>query len=262
MLPPGKLEVEERDYAHDGVETAPQRQPPGTGFAVGAALLLAVAVVLVILLVRMQTTGGGGPGSFTGASLILANAGNSSLAWQTVNDPVMGGESKSSYEVSDDSDPVGLFYGQVKLVPGSSSAGFCNLELQQALPDISSMADSGGLQIRIKQSAYVDATASTTSGLTQMIASLSSKGTRRGASYIASFELPRASNDVEGEWTVVTLPWSEFALRWRGRSTDGPELNTQLNQLSGLGISFRGKVGPFSVAASWFKAVRDAKAVL
>ena len=38
--------------------------------------------------------------------------GNTSLAWQTVNDSVTGGESKSSYKVSGDSDPVGLLYGQ------------------------------------------------------------------------------------------------------------------------------------------------------
>merc|ERR1712048_1517110 len=78
-------------------------------------------------------------------------AASTTLPFQTVNDPVMGGQSKSSFSVSDNK---GIFEGEVKVVTFLGSPGFCNLEApgykQEAVkfPDLSG---TDGISVDMKQ---------------------------------------------------------------------------------------------------------------
>merc|ERR1719487_1202039 len=49
------------------------------------------------------------------------------LQWEPVNDPVMGGQSHSSFKVDTDK-RLGVWAGEVKIVPFLKAPGFCNLQ--------------------------------------------------------------------------------------------------------------------------------------
>merc|ERR1719352_788597 len=72
--------------------------------------------------------------------------------WQPVNDPVMGGQSASNLTVDTDH-KVGLWEGDVKIVPFLKAPGFCNLQSPglyktAKFPDLSGME---GVSIRARE---------------------------------------------------------------------------------------------------------------
>jgi len=161
------------------------------------------------------------------------------LAWETINDPVMGGQSKSNFTV-DGVRKVGVWVGEVKIVPFLKAPGFCNLQSPglyktTKFPDLSSM---DGIVVRAREA--------NPQGLMQFNVMLMSKGARhfmQSGVYTANFTMTKVMEDH-------FVPWSAFECTWRGQKVSWcPELNSQLREINsiGLGTFFPGKAGPFNV---------------
>jgi hypothetical protein len=168
------------------------------------------------------------------------------LPFQTVNDPVMGGQSTSSFSVSDDK---GIFEGEVKVVTFLGSPGFCNLEApgyrQEAVkfPDLSG---TDGINVEMKQTAK--------SGLTNWDVSIqtetSQKASQTGdAGWQADFTYSEGT-------TSYFVPYSSFKCSSRGRPlTTCGSLSEQLQELTQIGIGSDGIAGSFRVELTSISAV-------
>merc|ERR1719421_99038 len=117
-------------------------------------------------------------------------AGTGKWDWETVNDPVMGGVSKSSFRVEGN---VGIWSGDVKIVPFLKAPGFCTLRAPgfrktAKFPDLS---NSDGLVVR---------TAAKHGGLKNFRVTVSTDGAGRGMfrdmSYSAEFQATEDFEDV------------------------------------------------------------------
>merc|ERR1712110_959417 len=153
------------------------------------------------------------------------------------NDPVMGGQSKSTFEV-DTNRKLGIWDGDVKIVPFLHAPGFCNLQSPglgktAKFPDLSSTA---GLVVRMREA--------NATGLSHFAVMLMSHGARhllKEGTYMANFT-------VNSEMADHFVPWSAFTCSWRGQSVSWcPEITTQLAQINtvGLGTAFPGRAGHF-----------------
>lgn len=161
------------------------------------------------------------------------------LEWQPVNDPVMGGQSNSKLEI-DASRHIGVWAGEVKIVPFLKAPGFCNLQSPGLgktadFPDLSS---SSGIILRAREASA--------SGLKSFNVQVMSKGAKRffqKGVYMANVSLTNEISDA-------FVPWSDFACSVRGEKVSWcPKLKTQLKEINsiGLGTAFPGQAGPFSV---------------
>jgi len=156
--------------------------------------------------------------------------------WKSVDDPVMGGQSKSHLAMDTPNKAV-RWYGQVKLVPFLHAPGFCTFRSNTAkFPDASGTT---GLHIRIRNNM--------TDGLKQFTLQLTTKGGRSGfkqGTYSGNITVPMSK-----DWIDVSTAWDDFDLTWRGEKITGPKLNTQLDQIQSIGVStfFPGKVGQFDL---------------
>jgi len=160
------------------------------------------------------------------------------LPFRAVNDPVMGGQSTSSFTTQDNR---GIFQGEVKVVPFLGAPGFCNLEASGSFPDISS---TDGIAVEVNQTLP--------DGLTNwdvaITTTTSRKASRTGGGWQADFKL-------EAGRTKYFVPYSAFTCSSRGRklSTCG-DLSAQLNELIQLGIGSDGVAGPFRLEISSIQA--------
>jgi hypothetical protein len=145
--------------------------------------------------------------------------------WETVNDPVMGGVSKSSFRVEGN---VGIWTGDVKIVPFLKAPGFCTLRAPgfrktAKFPDLSS---SDGLVVRTSAS----------KGLKNFRVTLSTDGAGRGMfrdmSYSAEFT---ATED----FTDVFVPWKAFSCSYHGKKMDWfcPRVSHQLSKVNSIGFA-------------------------
>merc|ERR1719171_365252 len=145
-------------------------------------------------------------------------------AWAAVNDPVMGGQSTSTFAV-DAKRKVGVFKGEVKIVPFLKAAGFCNAQTKgtQSFPDITG----------------TDAMAFTmtnTGNLTGIQAQVTTQGSGTGfkhGSYMGNFEIPNDGAEHE-----VHVKWSDFSCEWRGQKIKCPPMEKQLGKITQVGVSF------------------------
>merc|ERR1719460_2305112 len=53
----------------------------------------------------------------------------------------------------------------------------------------------------------------------------------RQGTYSGVVEVP-----ANGEWVDVSMAWSKFTFGWRGRTVEGPALETQLGRIQQLGV--------------------------
>lgn len=162
-----------------------------------------------------------------------------SLTWRPVNDPVMGGQSTSSFSVEASK---GIFEGEVKVVPFLGEPGFCNLETTGSVsfPDVS---DTDGIVVTAKQTKD--------GGLKNFDVRLTTTQTtaaRRGASWKADFEV------AEGQDSYF-VPYSDFTCQWRGQtlSTCG-NIAEQLSSVTQLVVGSGGVAGPFRLELTSFAA--------
>lgn len=162
--------------------------------------------------------------------------------WEAVNDPVMGGKSQSTFKV-DTGRKLGIWDGQVAIVPFLHAPGFCHLQApgrrkKAAFPDLS---DVGGLSVRMRET-YKN-------GLRRFSVMLMTKGARCFGPhcdvYTASFNLKPAEGDTMEEHF---LSWSSFICTRMGHKVDGcPPLTRKLSQVTSVGIGTSGKAGKFDV---------------
>jgi len=152
------------------------------------------------------------------------------LEWAPVNDPVMGGQSKSTFSTQP---PLGIFEGEVKVVTFLGSPGFCNLETRGALafPDVSG---TDGI--------VVDAKQTLDGGLKNFdvrVATAQSNAAKNGASWGANFEMESGKDSY-------FVPFSAFTCMWRGQtlSTCG-NIADQLSSVTQLTVGSGGVAGPF-----------------
>lgn len=168
-------------------------------------------------------------------------------AWETTNDPVMGGQSESSFTV-DAARKVGVWIGEVKIVPFLESPGFCNLQSPGLYPDLSSM---DGMVVRAREA--------NSEGLLQYNVMLMSEGAKHGwqsGVYEANFSI---TNKMEDHF----VPWSAFECSWRGQKVSWcPELNSQLKEINSVGLGTSGTPGPFNVEIESVSAVPAPMVVL
>jgi len=70
--------------------------------------------------------------------------------FETMNDPVMGGVSISTFEVNEE-EHFGIFNGTVKIVPSLDAPGFCSMRAFGEFNDASSTID-GSIVVRVRSS--------------------------------------------------------------------------------------------------------------
>lgn len=163
--------------------------------------------------------------------------------WEAINDPVMGGESWSTFTV-DALRGVGVWDGEVKIVPFLHAPGFCNLEspgLHKTanFPDLSG---ADGLIVRLRQSLP--------SGLGMFNVRLTSKALGNGGQHAGKEGLYYAANfNASSEMADHFVPWSAFTCSWRGKPMECPKITTQLHAINdmGLGTYYPGSPGLFHV---------------
>lgn len=161
------------------------------------------------------------------------------LTWNPVNDPVMGGQSTSTFNVQASK---GIFEGEVKVVTFLGAPGFCNLETSGTVsfPDVS---DTDGIVVTAKQT--LDG------GLKNFDVRLTTTQTdaaKRGASWGADFEV------VEGQDSYF-VPYSAFSCEWRGQTlTTCGDIEEQLSSVTQLVVGSGGVAGPFRLELTSFAA--------
>jgi len=159
--------------------------------------------------------------------------------WEPVNDPVMGGQSESTFHV-DAGRSLGIWEGEVKIVPFLKAPGFCNLQA----PGLSKRADFPDMSGT--QGVVLTARETNASGLTHFNIQIMTKGAHhflKQGTYMANVTL---SDTMEAH----QVPWSAFRCSWRGEMVSWcPDLKTQLSEVSniGFGTAFPGVAAKFSI---------------
>jgi len=188
---------------------------------------------LVVLFILLQDVVG---------STLLATfdgAKETTWPWETVNDPVMGGSSHSTFEV-DAPSKVGIWDGEVKIVQFLGAPGFCNVQApglykKSTFPDVTG---STGITVQARQTI--------SNGLSHFNVMLMTKGAKhlfKQGVYTANFTMTNAMADH-------FIPLSSFTCTWRGQQVSWcPAIHTQLAGITniGVGTAFPGVAGKFHV---------------
>lgn len=161
-----------------------------------------------------------------------------------MNDPVMGGQSKSTFEVEGNK---GIFEGEVKVVTFLGSPGFCNLEAPgygQSAVEFPDLSGTDGITVNMDQTLE--------GGLSNWDVSLvtetSKKASRTGGGWQADF-------DFESGKTSYFVPYSAFSCSSRGRELSNcGDLTEQLNELTQIGVGSDGIAGKFRVELTSIEA--------
>lgn len=173
-------------------------------------------------------------------TIAIFDGSKSSLTWQTVNDPVMGGRSVSNFTV-DAAEKVGVWQGQVRIVPFLHAAGFCTLRGTGSIPDVSSFK---GLEITMQAGPGTNLT-----NYQLQFASSNKGGNPRGGEFQADFTL--TGDALQKKF----IPFSSFIESWRGEKIGGAPTTAQLQTLTQIGVGSDGKAGDFNIKLSSIAAV-------
>jgi len=160
-----------------------------------------------------------------------------------VNDPVMGGQSESRFGV-DNARKLGIWEGEVKIVPFLKAPGFCNLQSPGLYKkaDFPDLSGASGLVARMSSAASVGGVV----GLSKFNVMLMT----RGARHLMREGVYTANVTVGADMADIFVPWSAFVCTWRGQHVSWcPDLKTQLGKVDsvGFGTAFPGLPGPFHV---------------
>lgn len=167
--------------------------------------------------------------------------------WLVVNDPVMGGLSRSTFK-NDEAKGVGIFNGTVAIVPSLKAPGFCNAEARASIlspkyPDVSQLLLNGGILFRL----------TSTGPLNSFKAAFGTSAQYNFGSYKADFDVPAGDGVQE-----VFIPFTNFSNKWSPStgepiikcSTRTPEVcptATHLADIGTVGIWAEGTAGDFHV---------------
>lgn|GEM_PF-757781 len=208
---------------------------PGVGTSrIGTARALAAAAVLSLAGVAVQPPTGHaepGPAAVKVCDFAGADASDAAKAWRTIDDVVMGGVSRSSFDLAKGR---AVFSGTVS---GDNNGGFASARARVA----------DGVDLR---------------GATSVVLRVRGDGQRYkfsvrtddrfdGVSYRASFTAPK------GDWSTVKLAIADFEPTWRGRRVPGaPALRAEQIRQVGFLISDK-QFGPFRLEIQSIHAATD-----
>lgn len=174
--------------------------------------------------------------TFDGAS------GTGSHAFRAVSDPVMGGLSESTFHV-DKNNSVGVFSGEVKIVPSLKAPGFCNMQAdKETFPDISSHTHLM-LKVRTSTPDY--------KGWKVDFGPADHSGSFFFSSYKADFAINGTG------WQVVSIPFTSFSSKWSAytgepttKCADDKDVCPNAKRLAGIKnfeITAEGAAGKFEL---------------
>lgn len=133
--------------------------------------------------------------------------------WQDMNDPVMGGQSHSSFDAGNATSPVGIFQGKCAIVPSLKAPGFCKVGTYHGLFAKPNFADAsafidGGLLLSVRSSTPEY------KGFRVAFAAKNVTRPRPGMhhappSFKAGFEVAAGS-----KFQTVRVPFSSFSVDW------------------------------------------------
>ena len=144
--------------------------------------------------------------------------------WIVINDVVMGGVSKSSFQVTESGTAV--FSGVVSL---ENNGGFASANRNPSQFDLN---DSDGIRFRVKGD-----------GKKYKI-SLKNDGAFNGFSYRVEF------NTKDGEWLTIDAPFPSFIPMLMGQKTSAPPIDRANIKTFGFLISDM-QEGPFRLEIDW-----------
>lgn len=171
----------------------------------------------------------------------------SSIVWSTEDDPVMGGQSRSTFAV-DKADSLGVWSGQVRIVPFLHAAGFCTCRGDGHVPDLSSYK---GIAIDL-----LAVPGKTNITAFQLQFESSDKGANsRGGSFLADFSLTPSAQTQS-----LFVPFSSFTEDFRGQKIGGPPSLKQLASIVQIGVGAAGTAGNFDVEMKSIVATNSAPA--
>jgi NADH dehydrogenase [ubiquinone] 1 alpha subcomplex assembly factor 1 len=150
--------------------------------------------------------------------------------WRTINDPVMGGMSQSSFQVTEKK--TALFSGIVSL---KNSGGFASVS---SLPSDYNLSGFAGIAIRVKgDGKRYKFTIKTDTAFT-------------GFTYQSPF------STVKGEWTVIYAPFKNYVPSFRGSVIkDAEPIDAKKVKSFGFLIADK-QEGPFRLEIDWIKAYK------
>lgn len=143
--------------------------------------------------------GGGGGAPAPGDEILIEDFGDPVHAWTTMNDPVMGGQSRSAVKIEDG---VARFDGEVAVVPFLGAPGFIqmytNSNAAGTYPDVSGCT---GLRLNLMATEPY-------SGYRVSFGVVHLAGSRHAYGYKADFAAP------VGEYGDVLVPFADFSSKW------------------------------------------------
>lgn len=163
--------------------------------------------------------------------------------WMTVNDPVMGGASESTFSTVAAA-KIGCWTGEVKVVRSLGAPGFCTVRTRgdRLFPNCSTTK-------------FVGLHLTGGSGLpaADFSMQISVKGvTTEQTMYSAELVDKYCCSDD------CRVPWDVFQLSFRGRPIKGPPLTAHLDGITQIGLGTAGTAGKFALNISSFYATLNA----
>lgn len=168
----------------------------------------------------------------------------SSRKFETVNDPVMGGASTSTFKVHA-AEKVGVWAGEVRVVKSLGAPGFCTMRTagEKKFPDCSRTKSIGLKTTGGTGLPYTDFT------LQIGVSGVTTPQTMYTAQFTSKY---CCGNDC-------LVPWHAFKMQFQGKPIDGPPLAGKLlGEMSTIGLGTAGTAGKFTLNIAAFYATTNA----
>jgi len=173
--------------------------------------------------------------------LVTSNPESDAQAWETSDDPVMGGVSSSTYTIGNG---YGEWEGEVLDVPSLEAPGFCSLRTGN--DEI--FADASGtdyITMVLGDDSGMDETGLPVESFYMTVGVAQSGITSNYMAYLSS-------TTCCGRYCQVA--WSDFDLSIIGFPIPGPRLSGKLDKIKSVGLTTSGTNGSFSVNIKAFGA--------
>jgi hypothetical protein len=164
--------------------------------------------------------------ALTTAKVVTTFGSGDGTVWETVNDPVMGGVSQSSFFQGESS---GIWKGKVEIVPFLKKPGFCTLRtpgLHKEAEKILDLSNSDGVVVRA---------AASKDGLKNFRVMISTEGAGRG---MMNHVVYSAEFTATEEMADHFVSWHDFKCSHHGKDMDWfcPRLYHELDKVNMVGV--------------------------
>merc|ERR1711990_1187594 len=173
-----------------------------------------------------------------------------SQEWRAVNDPVMGGQSTSTFRV-DKKQMVGIFDGVTKIVPKLKAPGFCNMQTEGRTP-LADISSANAIELVVKS----------TMPYTGFKAAF---GPSPRSGFFDEYKADFPTLKTSDEWQTVTIPFQHFSSKWSSytgepttKCSDDKSVcpdAEHLRKLNSFEIAAEGVAGKFHLEVKSIKAV-------